>query len=96
MYESKPVNVEKYDPIYWETKAQTRSQCASVNTLTPLSFIQRNNGQHYIYGMAYLTYKTPNGETKTIYTEALPVTRDNVPGYTVKATPNGMTNTKQA
>ncbi|MBQ6755981.1 MAG: hypothetical protein IJP43_03425 [Oscillospiraceae bacterium] len=90
MYESKPVNVEKYPPIYWETKAQTKSQTGSVNTLTPLSFIQKNNGKHYIYGMAYLTYKDSTGE-HTIYTEALPVTRDSIPNYTVKATPNGMT-----
>ena len=90
MMQSKPVNVEKYDPIYWEAKAQTRSRTGSVNTLTPLRFIQKNNGNHYIYGMAYLTYKTPDGVTNTIYTEAIPVTRDNIPGYTVKATPDGM------
>ena len=90
----KPINASEYPPVYWETKAQTKSRCGSVNTLTPLKFIQKNNGNHYIYGMAYLTYKTPSGETKTIYTEALPTTRDNIPAYTVKADPNGMTNTK--
>ena len=91
MLKYKPVNVEKYPPIYWETKAQTKSQCGSVNTLTPLKFIQKNNGMHYIYGMAYLTYKTPDGVTGTIYTEAIPVTLDSIPTYTVRATPNGMT-----
>ena len=91
MMKFKPVNVEKYDPIYWETKAQTKSQCGSVNTLTPLRFIQKNNGNHYIYGMAYLTYKTPAGETETIYTEAIPVTRNSIPSYTVRVTPSGMT-----
>ena len=94
MLKSKPVNVEKYPPIYWEAKATSKGRTGSVNTLTPLRFIQKNNGNHYIYGMAYLTYKTPSGETKTIYTEALPTTRDNIPTYTVKADPNGMTNTK--
>jgi len=93
MLKSKPVNVEKYPPIYWEAKATSKGRTGSVNTLTPLRFIQKNNGNHYIYGMAYLTYKTPSGETKTIYTEALPTTRDNIPTYTVKADPNGMTNT---
>ena len=91
MFENKPVNVEKYPPIYWEAKAQTKSQTGSVNTLTPLRFIQKNNGAHYIYGMAWMTYKTPDGVTKSICTEAIPVTRDNIPTYTVRATPNGMT-----
>ena len=91
MFKFKPINASEYPPVYWETKAQTKGQTGSVNTLTPLSFIQKNNGRHYIYGMAFLTYKTPAGETKTIYTEALPVTRDSIPSYTVKATPSGMT-----
>ena len=94
MFESKPVNVEKYPPIYWEAKTKTKSNTGTVNTLTPLKFIQKNNGNHYIYGMAYLTYKTPDGKTETIYTEALPTTRDQIPSYSVKATPNGMTNTQ--
>jgi hypothetical protein len=87
MFESKPVNVEKYPPIYWETKAQTKSQTGTVNTLTPLRFIQKNNGNHFIYGMAYLTYKDSTGVQHTIYTDAIPVTRNNPNGH-ASATPN--------
>ena len=91
MLKFKPVNAEKYEPIYWESKVSTKNRTGSVNTLTPLSFIQKNNGNHYIYGMAYLTYKDSDGVQHTIYTEAIPVTRDNIPSYTAKATPSGMT-----
>ena len=86
MLEFKPVNASEYPPVYWETKATTKNRTGSVNTLTPLNFIQKNNGNHYIYGMAYLTYKTPNGKTETIYTEALPTTRNSIPNYTVTGT----------
>ena len=54
MYESKPVNVPKYDPIYWEAKAKTTGLTGTIATLPPLRFAQKNNQQHYIYGMAYL------------------------------------------
>ena len=91
MLKFKPVNVEKYPPIYWESKVTTKNRTGSVNTLTPLRFIQKNNGMHYIYGMAYLTYQDSTGEQHTIYTEAIPVTRDNIPDYTAKATPSGRT-----
>jgi len=82
MLNFKPVNVEKYPPIYWETKVQTKNRTGSVNTLTPLSFIQKNNGDHYIYGMAYLTYKDSDGKQRTIYTDAIPVTNNNPNGNT--------------
>lgn len=95
MYQRKPVNVEKYPPIYWQSQSVTEGQSASVDVVAPLSFIQKNNGQHWIYGIAYLRYKEPDGTVKTIYTEALPTTRDNIPNYTVMADPNGKTNTKQ-
>ena len=81
MLKFKPVNVEKYPPIYWETKVQTKNRTGSVNTLTPLRFIQKNNGNHYIYGMAYLTYKDSTGE-HTIYTDAIPVTNNDPDGNT--------------
>ena len=83
MMQSKPVNVEMYDPIYWEAKAQTKALSGSMATMPPLRFIQKDNGQHWIYGIGYLKYKTPSGETKTIYTDALATTRDNIPGSPV-------------
>ena len=89
MYEGKPVNVEKYDPIYWESKAQTKALSGSMATMPPLRFIQKNNGQHYIYGIGYMRYKDAQGNTKTIYTDALPATRDNIPNYTVTKTAGG-------
>ena len=86
MYESKPVNVEKYPPIYWESKAQTKGLSGAVATLPPLRFIQKNNGNHYIYGIGYLKYKDAQGQTKTIYTDALATTRDNIPTASVTKT----------
>ena len=80
MLKFKPVNVEKYPPIYWETKVTAKNRTGSVNTLTPLSFIQKNNGNHFIYGMAYLTYKDSTGVQHTIYTDAIPVTRNQPTG----------------
>ena len=83
MMQSKPVNVEKYPPIYWEAKAQTNAMSGSMATMPPLRFIQKDNGNHYIYGIGYLKYKTPSGDVMTICTDALPTTRDNIPAYTV-------------
>ncbi|MGX8699075.1 MAG: hypothetical protein ACSW8F_03990, partial [bacterium] len=86
MYEMKPVNVEKYPPIYWEAKAQTRGRTGSVNTFPPLRFAQKNNQNHYIYGIGWLTYKDSSGTTKTIYTDALAATINNIPTNTVTKT----------
>ena len=83
MYESKPVNVEKYKPIYWESKAPTKGMSGSMYTLPPLRFIQKNNGEHWIYGIGYLRYRKPDGKVEVIYTDSLPTTRDNIPDYTV-------------
>ena len=88
MYESKPVNVEKYDPIYWEAKAVTKGMSGSMETTPPLRFAQKYGGRHYIYGIAYLRYKTPSGEIKTIYTDALPTAVKDMPNYTVTKTGN--------
>ena len=90
MYESKPINIPQYEPIYWQTNATSKGRSGSVNTLTPLRFIQKNNGKHIIYGIAYLRYKTPDGKIETIYTDALPVTRDSVPSYSVTIDAEGM------
>lgn len=94
MYESKPINVEKYDPIYWEAKAKTKGMSGSINTLPPLRFAQKDNQNHWIYGIGWLRYKDSSGNIKTIYTEALPATVNKMPNYTVKADTNGKTNTK--
>ena len=58
-----------------------------ANTSEREGYIQKNNGNHFIYGVAWMTYKAPNGVTGTIYTEAIPVTRNNPNGY-ASATPN--------
>ena len=78
MMEKKPINIPEYEPIYWQANPATKGRSGSVNTLTPLRFIQKNNGNHYIYGVAYLRFKDRNGE-HTIYTEAIPVTRNTIP-----------------
>ena len=94
MYESKPINVPKYDPIYWEAKAVTKGMSGSMNTIPPLRFAQKYGGRNYIYGIGYLRYKDNDGISHTIYTEALPASVNNMPNYTVKADTNGKTNTK--
>ncbi len=76
MYESKPVNVPKYDPIYWEAKAKTKGLTGTIATLPPLRFAQKNNQQHYIYGMAYMRYKDKQGKEQVIYTPAIAATAE--------------------
>lgn len=73
MYQSKPINI-KDPPLYWNYKPTVTGQSGSINALTPVGFAQRNNGDHYIYAIAYLTYKDRSGTTHTIYTDALPAT----------------------
>ena len=78
MYENKPINVEKYPPVYWEAKAVTKGMSGSMATLSPLSFAQKNNGDHYIYGIGWLRYKKPDGTIETIYTDALATTLNGI------------------
>ena len=88
MYEGKPVNVEKYDPIYWEAKAVTKGMSGSMETTPPLRFAQKYGGRNYIYGIGYLRYKDSNGITHTIYTDALPAAVEYMPNYAVTKTGN--------
>ena len=83
MYEGKPVNIEKYDPIYWGADVQTKGMSGSVATIPPLRFAQKNNQNHYIYGIGWMRYKDSAGNIKTIYTDALPATVNNVPANPV-------------
>ena len=71
MYEGTPINVEKYSPIYWVANAKTKSMSGSMATLPPLRFAQKNNGNHYIYGIGWMSYKDRDGFPRTIYTDAL-------------------------
>ena len=87
MYESKPVNVPKYDPIYWEAKAKTKGLTGTIATLPPLRFAQKNNQQHYIYGMAYMRYKDKQGKEQVIYTPAIAATAKNPNGSVRRALP---------
>ncbi|MBR7052889.1 MAG: hypothetical protein IKI44_07900 [Bacteroidaceae bacterium] len=84
MYESIPINVEKYDPIYWEANATTKGNFGSIATMPPLRFAQKNNQDHYIYGIAYMRYETPGGDMKVLYTDAIAPTVNNPNGHTVK------------
>lgn len=86
MMENKPINIPEYEPIYWQASPTTKGRSGSVNTLTPLRFIQKNNGKHYIYGVGWLRYKDKDGNIRTINTPALATTRDSVPGDTVTKT----------
>ena len=96
MMQSKPVNVEKYPPIYWGTNVLTKAMSGSICTTPPLRFIQKNNGKHWIYGIGYLKYKDAQGNVKTICTDALPTTRDNIPDYTVTKTGTAAAGARQA
>ena len=84
MYESIPINVKKYDPIYWEAKAPTKGNFGSIATMPPLRFAQKNNQDHYIYGIAYMRYKTPGGVEKVLYTDAIAATVNNPYASTTK------------
>lgn len=77
MYQSKPINI-KDPPLYWNYKPTVTGQSGSINALTPVGFAQRNNGDHYIYAIAYLTYKDSSGTTHTIYTPALATTLNGI------------------
>lgn len=77
MYQSKPINI-KDAPLYWNYKPTVKGMSGSINALTPVGFAQRNDGNHYIYAIAYLTYKDRSGTTHTIYTNALPTTLNGV------------------
>ena len=84
MMENTPINVEKYEPIYWDATVPTKGQFGSACTLPPLRFAQKNNQDHYIYGVAYITYLTPNNETKTLYTDAVAATVNHPDCHSVK------------
>ena len=76
MYTKKPVNVEKYPPIYWEANTKTGGQTGSIATLPLWKFAQKNYGAHWIYGIAYMRYKKPDGTTDFIYTPAVAASVD--------------------
>lgn len=78
MYQSKPINI-KDAPLYWNYKPNTTGQSGSINALTPVGFAQRNNGDHYIYAIAWLQYKKPDGKVETIWTDAMATTLNGVP-----------------
>ena len=78
MYQSKPINI-KDAPLYWNYKPNTTGQSGSINALTPVGFAQRNNGDHYIYAIAWLRYKKPDGKVETIWTDAMATTLNGVP-----------------
>ena len=80
----KPVNVDKYDPIYWEAQAKNKAAVGSIATLPPLRFAQKNNQNHYIYGVGYIRYKTPGGQMKVLYTDAIAATVNNPYASTTK------------
>lgn len=82
IYEGKPVNwnVETY---IWEAKVPTKGYSGSLGTTPPVRFAQKNNGNHYIYGVGWLKFKKPGGNTEVIYTDALPATINNIPNYSV-------------
>ena len=84
MMDSKPINVEKYDPIYWEATAQTKGLSGSMATMPPLRFAQKNNQNHYIYGVGYIRYKDNSGNVKTLCTDAVAATVNNPNQSTVK------------
>ena len=84
MYEGIPINVKKYDPIYWEAQVPTKGNFGSMATMPPLRFAQKNNQDHYIYGIAYMRYETPTGEMKVLYTDAIAPTVNNPDCHTIK------------
>ena len=77
MYKSKPINIQD-PPLYWNYKPNTKGQSGSINALTPVGFAQRNEQNHYIYAIAWLQYKKPDGTVETIWTDAMATTLNGV------------------
>ena len=94
MYKGKPVSSDRFETAYYKAHGYNRGAKGSFLSKLPVRVAQLNNGDHWLYAIAYLTYKTPDGKIETIRTEALPATLNKIPDYAVMATPNGMTNTK--
>ncbi len=65
---------------YWATRPGTQAtgKTGSAYVLIPPKYPQRNNGNHWIYGVAFLRYKTPDGQIQTIWTDALAATLNSV------------------
>ena len=65
---------------YWATRPGTQAtgKTGSAYVLIPPKYPQRYNGNHWIYGIAFLRYKTPNGQIQTIWTDALAATLKSV------------------
>ncbi|MBQ7597629.1 MAG: InlB B-repeat-containing protein [Clostridia bacterium] len=81
MIQWKPINMD-FDPIYLISASKTKGVSGSLDTVFKVNMAQKNNGNHWIYGMGYLKYQKPDGTIETIYTPALAATLKNIPTKT--------------
>ena len=77
MYEGKTTKA-KIDPIYWDSRVKTEGNRGAIATIAPLNMTNAEEGNNWIYGIAWMRYKDSSGEIQTIYTNALATTLNGI------------------
>ena len=77
IYEGKTTKA-KVDPIYWDSKVKTEGNRGAIATRAPLNMTNAEDGNNWIYGIAWMRYKDKDGNIQTIYTEALATTLNDI------------------
>jgi len=77
IYEGKTTKA-KVDPIYWDSKVKTEGNRGAIATRAPLNMTNAEDGNNWIYGIAWMRYKDSSGKIQTIYTNALATTLNGI------------------
>lgn len=77
IYEGKTTKA-KIDPIYWDSKVKTEGNRGAIATRAPLNRTNAEDGNNWIYGIAWMRYKDSSGKIQTIYTDALATTLNGI------------------
>ena len=77
IYEGKTTKA-KIDPIYWDSRVKTEGNRGAIATRAPLNMTNAEEGNNWIYGIAWMRYKDADGELHTIYTDALATTLNGI------------------
>ena len=77
IYEGKTTKA-KVDPIYWDSKVKTEGNRGAIATRAPLNMTNAEEGNNWIYGIAWMRYKDADGKLHTIYTDALATTLNGI------------------
>ena len=77
IYEGKTTKA-KIDPIYWDSRVKTEGNRGAIATRAPLNMTNAEEGNNWIYGIAWMRYKDSSGKIQTIYTNALATTLNGI------------------